>query len=196
MKTTLLSPGAECAAGGQKIEAGVDDGRGGGVAGDGKLQDGEITSTATVCNSTGGGGTHLIDANGVDMGRLVSSSDMGNETTLLTSAGYLYDLEEWNLSVQKNTIYFTGAGCTGTMYSTLSSSSEIFRQSDKFLTVSAGTFYRSLPGTFASVAFASYGYDGQCWATSGNTQGTQLVAATPEEVGLAAVSFAAPIHAE
>jgi hypothetical protein len=39
-----------CPAGGQRIDAGVDDGAGGSTAGDGILSDGEVDSTAIVCN--------------------------------------------------------------------------------------------------------------------------------------------------
>jgi hypothetical protein len=46
--------GTACADGGQRIRAGVDDGAGGGTAGDGILQPGEVDTTAYVCNGATG----------------------------------------------------------------------------------------------------------------------------------------------
>jgi CSLREA domain-containing protein len=51
LRTTPVTAGDDgCAAGGQRIEGGVDDGAGGATAGDGILDDGEIDTTAIVCN--------------------------------------------------------------------------------------------------------------------------------------------------
>jgi len=51
LRTSPINPGDDgCTAGGQKIEAGVDDGSGGATAGDGVLDDGEVDSTAILCN--------------------------------------------------------------------------------------------------------------------------------------------------
>lgn len=51
LRTTPVAAGDDgCAAGGQRIEGGVDDGAGGGTAGDGILDDGEVDTTAIVCN--------------------------------------------------------------------------------------------------------------------------------------------------
>jgi uncharacterized repeat protein (TIGR03806 family) len=46
--------GDSCPAGGVAIHGGWDDGSGGGVAGDGQLQDGEILTTTLVCNGESG----------------------------------------------------------------------------------------------------------------------------------------------
>ena len=51
--TTTLSVGdANCPNGGVEIDSGLDDGSGGGTAGDGILQSGEITSTQYVCSGS------------------------------------------------------------------------------------------------------------------------------------------------
>lgn len=51
LRTTPVTAGDDgCAAGGQRIEGGVDDGAGGGTAGDGILDDGEVDTTAIICN--------------------------------------------------------------------------------------------------------------------------------------------------
>ena len=58
VSTTVLSAGdSHCAGGGVEIDSGLDDGAGGGTAGDGTLQPGEITSTQYVCNGAGGAGS-------------------------------------------------------------------------------------------------------------------------------------------
>jgi CSLREA domain-containing protein len=66
LRTTPVSAGDDgCSAGGQRIEGGVDDGAGGGTAGDGILDDGEVDTTAIICNGvsfqdefeTSGGGS-------------------------------------------------------------------------------------------------------------------------------------------
>ncbi len=51
IRTAPINAGDDgCNAGGQKIEAGIDDGANGGTAGDGVLDDGEVDSTAVLCN--------------------------------------------------------------------------------------------------------------------------------------------------
>jgi hypothetical protein len=53
MVTTPLGPGdPHCSGGGTRIDVGFDDGKGGGTAGDGVLQPGEISSTRYVCNGS------------------------------------------------------------------------------------------------------------------------------------------------
>lgn len=44
---------AACPQGGEEIESGLDDGAGGGIANDGVLEAGEVTSTSFVCNGSG-----------------------------------------------------------------------------------------------------------------------------------------------
>jgi hypothetical protein len=56
VSTTQVGPGqGGCPAGGQRIDAGLDNGLGGGEPLDGALQPGEITSTSYVCNGGAGG---------------------------------------------------------------------------------------------------------------------------------------------
>lgn len=62
---------ADCQAGGKRLDTGLDDGAGGGIAADGVLQPGEIDATSFVCNGTNG----LNGANGT--GSLVSVSSAG-----------------------------------------------------------------------------------------------------------------------
>jgi hypothetical protein len=51
LRTTRLDRGdADCPYGGVRVEAGLDDGSGGGTAADGTLQDGEVDDTAFVCD--------------------------------------------------------------------------------------------------------------------------------------------------
>jgi hypothetical protein len=50
IRITAEPVGAQCAAGGQRIEVGLDDGAGGGTAKNGVLESGEVTQTAYVCN--------------------------------------------------------------------------------------------------------------------------------------------------
>lgn len=53
--TTIVPPGDDhCADGGVQLDSGTDSGAGGGTAGDGALQAGEISSTAYVCNGAPG----------------------------------------------------------------------------------------------------------------------------------------------
>lgn len=54
VRTTAEPAGSHCASGGQKVDIGLDDGAGGGVAGDGELQDGEVDSTTYMCNGSDG----------------------------------------------------------------------------------------------------------------------------------------------
>jgi len=53
------APLSACPAGGTQLQVGIDDGRAGGIAGDGILQAGELDSTTNVCNGVDG-------ANGAD----------------------------------------------------------------------------------------------------------------------------------
>ena len=72
--TSLASGNAHCANGGTQIDSGLDNGDGGGTAGDGILQAGEIDSTQYVCNGTDGtdgtdgtnGATGSAGANGAN----------------------------------------------------------------------------------------------------------------------------------
>jgi hypothetical protein len=72
VSTTALTEGnAHCANGGSEIDTGLDNGDGGGTAGDGILQAGEIDTTQYVCNgSNGTNGTNGTDGtngtNGTD----------------------------------------------------------------------------------------------------------------------------------
>lgn len=55
VKTSAEPPGANCTAGGQKLESGVDDGRSGGIANNGQLESGEVLNTAFTCNAVSSG---------------------------------------------------------------------------------------------------------------------------------------------
>lgn len=56
VSTADLAPGqGGCAAGGSRIDSGLDNGAGGGLPLDGTLQQGEITNTSSVCNGAPGG---------------------------------------------------------------------------------------------------------------------------------------------
>lgn len=59
VKVSPEAPGAHCANGGQRIDAGLDNGDGGGTAGDGILQNGEIDTTSYICNGDSGFSTLL-----------------------------------------------------------------------------------------------------------------------------------------
>ncbi len=50
LRLTPIEAGDDCLAGGQVVESGLDDGAGGGTGGNGILEDGEVDSTAVVCN--------------------------------------------------------------------------------------------------------------------------------------------------
>ncbi len=89
-RTTALADGdADCPYGGLRFDAGPDDGAGGGTAGDGVLQDGEITTTEFVCNGrpeivpsgmeppAGPVGSFALDVSGGD-GRLASGGSGGS----------------------------------------------------------------------------------------------------------------------
>jgi hypothetical protein len=74
VSTTQVGPGqGGCAAGGQRIDAGLDNGLVGGVPLDGALQPSEITSTSYVCNGGAGG----AGAAGVSARVLVSAEPEG-----------------------------------------------------------------------------------------------------------------------
>ncbi|HSN27497.1 MAG TPA: hypothetical protein VLT45_14480, partial [Kofleriaceae bacterium] len=69
VKTSPVGAGdATCPEGGFRIDVGLDNGDGGGIAGDGVLQDGEIDATTYVCNGAdGSNGTNGTNgANGTD----------------------------------------------------------------------------------------------------------------------------------
>jgi hypothetical protein len=87
---TDATVGAACDAygnGGTRVRSGVDDGAGGGVADDGALQDGEVDSTAYVCNgATGGTGSAGHDSIIVTDATIGTACDaQGNGGTRLRS---------------------------------------------------------------------------------------------------------------
>lgn len=55
VKTSAEPPGSNCAAGGQKFESGVDDGRGEAVANNAILEAAEVVNTAYTCNAVSSG---------------------------------------------------------------------------------------------------------------------------------------------
>lgn len=81
---------ANCVLGGTQIDAGIDDGSGDGTAGDGILQDGEVTSTAYACNNSasnvgsfeppgGDAGTYSINLRGGSSSAAGSSGGEGGD---------------------------------------------------------------------------------------------------------------------
>ncbi|MCB9663558.1 MAG: hypothetical protein H6732_05580 [Alphaproteobacteria bacterium] len=54
VESVAVEPGATCESGGVTLRVGFDDGDGGGTAGDGALQDGEVESSQTICNGKPG----------------------------------------------------------------------------------------------------------------------------------------------
>ena len=103
VSTTILQPGdTNCPNGGTEIATGLDNGAGGGIAGDGVLQVGEITQTQYVCNNASDGiplyvgaltppaspaGAYTINTSGGNGSS--GSGGNGNEVTLESTHGTL-----------------------------------------------------------------------------------------------------------
>jgi hypothetical protein len=83
IKTTAESPGANCAAGGRKVESGLDNGDGGGTANNGVLEAGEVDATTYVCDGAAGTGITVADSL---TSAFTSTSTTGAEVTGLTNA--------------------------------------------------------------------------------------------------------------
>jgi len=62
--TTIGTGDATCPTGGQKVDSGLDNGDGGGTAGNGTLENGEVDSSANVCN----GAEALVTVTPIDTG--------------------------------------------------------------------------------------------------------------------------------
>ena len=80
-ETTLAIGDTNCANGGVEIDSGLDNGAGGGTAGDGILQAGEITSTQYVCNASDGNGPALY------VGSMTPPDGPAGAFTINTSGG-------------------------------------------------------------------------------------------------------------
>ena len=69
VSTTMLSVGnSHCPDGGTEIDTGLDNGAGGGIAGDGVLQAGEITATQYVCSGGGSAPSSLVSTTTLAVG--------------------------------------------------------------------------------------------------------------------------------
>jgi hypothetical protein len=84
--------GANCASGGARVDSGLDDGTGGGVAADGTLQAGEVRATSYVCNGAAGHAALVKitvlttgDANCANGGTKVEVGNDANDDTVLQS---------------------------------------------------------------------------------------------------------------
>jgi hypothetical protein len=198
VRVTIVEPGAECAAGGQRVESGLDDGAGDGTAGDGVLHDDEVTSAVTVCFGAGGG-IRVYDANDLDLGRFVmASSYFGSDVSMLTDAGYLYSLRYYDLTVAPQSIWYSGQDCTGSPFAAFGGGGgSLLAHSDSFVANTGTALYRSVPGTGAARAYKSWGVNGGCWNGTGTASNSfEVVQATKADVGLAALSFQAPLRVE
>ncbi|SFM70828.1 DUF7151 family protein [Marinobacter zhejiangensis] len=103
----------DCPYGGVTVTSGLDNGDGGGTANNAVLESGEVDYTHHVCNGDqGGGGTELVDSNGVVLGSVLGATP--TEITLRTPDPYNYLVSiGWDGSfLDKFTIY-SAAGCTG-----------------------------------------------------------------------------------
>lgn len=116
VKTSTEPVGANCSNGGVKVESGIDDGLPSGTANNGALEAGEVTATQYVCN---GGGTSVA---GMGVLKDASNQTLGNvyavSTTAITvrsPAGYFYSIN-WSGTFSDQQIYYSNAGCTGSMY--------------------------------------------------------------------------------
>lgn len=87
--TTLPVGDTQCPAGGVAIATGLDDGDGGGVAGDGVLQDGEIDSTEYVCSTNSNPAVETLSAPAGAAGTFAINARGGNGTAMAGHAGYV-----------------------------------------------------------------------------------------------------------
>ena len=113
--------GTNCFDGGTRLQTGVDNGDGGGVAGDGLLQDGEIDSVAYVCDGITPdpqgfvaikGGTFTMGSPESENGR---DSDETQHQVTLTSGFYMSDHEvtqaEWQALIDNNPSSYNNGTC-------------------------------------------------------------------------------------
>jgi hypothetical protein len=98
--------GVNCSDGGKKIETGLDNGAGGGIAGDGILQVGEVQQTTYVCNGTTGatgpaGALYLYDKDHNKIGYFITAISGGQ-----LEGGYFYVyMAIRSLSVNKYSLF-------------------------------------------------------------------------------------------
>jgi hypothetical protein len=132
VKTTSEPGGANCSSGGVKVESGPDDGQPSGTANNGVLEAGEVTTTHYVCNGGGTGGAGLgvlKDANNQTLGNVYAVST--TSISVRSPTGYFYSVN-WSGTFSDQQIYYSSAGCTGTMYLNAGTTSSTARYA-KFL---------------------------------------------------------------
>lgn|GEM_PF-886775 len=155
-----INPNIACPNGGQRIDVGLDNGDGNGTARDGVLSSGEVDTTRNVCNGANGadgqdgadgqngadgadGGAQIVvDANGRNLGKLVSLSASG--VTLLTPNNYYYSVA-WDGDFFTSQIWYSDASCS--VGPVLNSGSATPRQ-----TYAAFLVWDEQRGTFAQTA--------------------------------------------
>lgn len=120
VSTQTLESGVTCAAGGLRIDSGLDDGSAGGIARNGSLEPGEVTSVRHVCNGVTlpavGNGARLTDSRGSSLGVVLTSTT--RSITFITAAEYLATIN-WNGTFAATPLYyatFSGGVCGGTAY--------------------------------------------------------------------------------
>ncbi|MBN2530914.1 MAG: hypothetical protein JXR76_31295 [Deltaproteobacteria bacterium] len=122
--TSLLTltpySGGLCANGGQQIDAGLDNGDGGGTANNGILESGEIDDTSYVCDGadgSSGGGLSVVDNNDVTLGTVLTVDDYSVD--FLTSTGHIVELD-WDGLGDATYTYFLSSNCTGPAFKYIS----------------------------------------------------------------------------
>ncbi len=125
---------AHCTSGGVRLEIGLDDGRGGGVANDGVLQAGEVRDTRYLCNAgtphypgtvtlpAGDAGTAVLDVSGGDSdagGANAGTIDVSMEGTLGGSVA-VFATGSLDASVVVPALTFTGGAYPVTISTTTS----------------------------------------------------------------------------
>ena len=113
--TTPLAVGdTHCPAGGTQIDIGLDNGAGGGTAGDGILQPGEVTSTQYVCNGGSPANPATIEgsviiSNSVDASKLVGVTSITGDLTIAANGLDTIDLSSLqSLGGSLTVSYFSG----------------------------------------------------------------------------------------
>jgi hypothetical protein len=106
-----------CAAGGTRVDSGLDDGAPSGTPRNATLETGEIDLTRYVCNgssSSGGSGIGTLrDSAGNVLGTAISATS--TTVQLRSSTGYFYSIL-WTGGFVAAQIYYSNTGCTGTAW--------------------------------------------------------------------------------
>ncbi len=142
------------------------------------------------------GGVSVRDGNGAHLGGIVNVSL--NYFTVVTSTGHVISLMPDGASYDQ-TIYWTGASCTGTPYlASFGAASKPAVAGYVVHSPAAGGLLAPADvdgnGQAPNVAFTAASYsDGACGATSGSGHGYRMQPVTPASVGLPAYPLAAPL---